>query len=81
MATIFTRIIDGEIPGTFVWRDDRCGGVHVDQPARRGHVLVVPIGEVDHWLDADPSLTAHLFDVTRAIGVAQRAAFDCSGSA
>jgi len=77
MATIFTRIIDGEIPGTFIWRDDRCVAFMSINPMARGHALVVPIQEVDHWVDAPADLTAHLFEVTRVIGVAQRAAFDC----
>ena len=42
MATIFTRIIDGEIPGTFVWRDERCVVFLSINPMARGHVLVVP---------------------------------------
>lgn len=75
MATIFTRIIDGEIPGTFVWRDARCVAFMSINPMAHGHVLVVPIEEVDHWIDADPDLTAHLFHVTRIIGEAQRRAF------
>lgn len=75
MPTIFTRIIDGEIPATFVWRDDRCVVFMSINPLARGHVLVVPIEEVDHWVDGDPGLLAHLFEVTRVIGVAQRAAF------
>jgi histidine triad (HIT) family protein len=77
MATIFTRIIDGEIPGTFVWRDERCVAFMSINPLARGHALVVPVEEIDHWVDAPAELTAHLFDVTRRIGVAQRAAFDC----
>lgn len=75
MATIFTRIIEGEIPGTFVWRDDRCVAFMSINPMARGHVLVVPIDEVDHWMDAPHDLAAHLFEVTRSIGLAQRAAF------
>jgi histidine triad (HIT) family protein len=75
MPTIFTRIIEGEIPGTFVWRDDRCVVFMSINPMARGHALVVPIEEVDHWVDGDPALVAHLFEVTRVIGVAQRAAF------
>lgn len=75
MATIFTRIIDGEIPGTFVWRDDRCVAFMSINPMATGHTLVVPIEEVDHWVDASPELTAHLFEVTRIIGDAQRHAF------
>jgi histidine triad (HIT) family protein len=49
-------------------------GIPVDQPAF-GHTLVVPIEEVDHWIDASPALTAHLFEVTRRIARAQQAAF------
>jgi len=78
MATVFTRIIEGEFPGTFVWRDERCVGFLSINPLARGHVLVVPVEPVDHWIDADPELLAHLFEVTRAIGVAQQAAFDCA---
>ena len=63
MTTIFTRIIDGEIPGTFVWRDDRCVAFMSINPMAHGHALVVPIEEVDHWVDADPELVAHLFEV------------------
>ncbi len=77
MTTIFTRIIAGEIPGTFVWRDDRCVAFLSVNPMAHGHTLVVPIEEVDHWIDASPDLTAHLFSVVREIGVAQHAAFAC----
>jgi histidine triad (HIT) family protein len=77
MPTIFTRIIDGEIPGTFVQRDDRCVVFMSINPIARGHALVVPIEEVDHWVDGSPELIAHLFEVTRRIGVAQRDAFGC----
>lgn len=75
MPTIFSRIIDGEIPGTFVWRDERCVVFMSINPMARGHALVVPIEELDHWLDGDPGLIAHLFEVTRIVGLAQQAAF------
>lgn len=75
MATIFTRIINGEIPGTFVWRDDVCVAFMSINPMAYGHVLVVPIEEVDHWVDASPELADHLFRVTRHIAGAQQAAF------
>ena len=77
MTTIFSRIIAGEIPGTFVYRDDRCVAFMSINPLARGHVLVVPIDEVDHWIDASPELVAHLFEVTHLIGRAQHQAFDC----
>ncbi len=75
MPTIFTRIIDGDIPGTFVWRDDRCVAFMSINPMAYGHTLVVPIDEVDHWVDASPELAAHLFEVTRNISLAQATAF------
>ena len=75
MATIFTRIIDGEIPGTFVWRDERCVAFMSINPMAYGHTLVVPIEEVDHWVDASTELTKHLFEVTRIIAQAQHQAF------
>ena len=75
MPTIFTRIIEGEIPGVFVWRDEQCVAFMSINPMAFGHTLVVPIEEVDHWVDASPELTAHLFDVTRRIALAQQAAF------
>jgi len=77
MTTIFSRIIAGDIPGTFIHRDDRCVAVMSIKPRARGHALVVPIGEIDHWIDAPADLLAHLFDVTHRIGRAQKQAFDC----
>jgi diadenosine tetraphosphate (Ap4A) HIT family hydrolase len=77
MTTIFSRIIAGEIPGTFVHRDDRCVAFMSINPLAKGHVLVVPIEEIDHWIDASPDLAAHLFDVVHRIGRAQKLAFDC----
>lgn len=77
MSTVFTKIIDGEFPGTFVWRDEQCVAFLSINPMAPGHVLVVPIAEVDHWIDAPAELAAHLFDVARVIGIAQQAAFGC----
>ena len=77
MTTVFTKIIQGEFPGTFVWRDELCVGFLSINPMAPGHVLVVPIEEVDHWIDASPDLAAHLFSVAHIIGRAQRAAFGC----
>ena len=77
MSTVFTKIIDGVFPGVFVWRDEQCVAFMSINPMAIGHVLVVPIEEIDHWVDASPELAAHLFSVTHTIGLAQRAAFGC----
>lgn len=68
MPSVFTRIIDGEIPGTFVWRDDLCVAFLSINPLRQGHVLVVPRAEVDHWLDCEAELRNHLVEVAQTIG-------------
>lgn len=75
MPTLFTRIIDGELPGRFVWRDDRCVAFLTIAPLAPGHTLVVPIEEVDHWIDLTPDLAAHLVQVGQKIGQAQQEVF------
>jgi diadenosine tetraphosphate (Ap4A) HIT family hydrolase len=77
VSTVFSRIIAGELPGHFVWRDARCAGFMSINPMSDGHVLVVPIAEVDHWIDADADLICHLFEVSRVIGLAQRTVYRC----
>lgn len=68
MPTIFTRIIDGALPGTFVWDDDHCVAFLSINPLQPGHTLVVPREEIDHWLDCPGDLRDHLFDVAQQIG-------------
>ena len=75
MATLFTKIIEGEIPGRFVWRDEDAVAFLTIAPIAPGHALVVPVSEVDHWIDLDAGLAAHLVDVARHVGRAQMQAF------
>ncbi|MEY2421319.1 MAG: hypothetical protein QOI95_1386 [Acidimicrobiaceae bacterium] len=75
MPTIFTRIIEGELPGKFVWRDENCVAFLSIAPLRHGHALIVPIAEVDKWTDLDPELAAHLMVVAQRIARAQEVAF------
>ena len=76
MATLFTRIIDGEIPGRFVWQDDDAVAFLTIAPIVPGHCLVVPRQEIDHWLDLPSPLAAHLMSVAQAVGQAQMVAFE-----
>jgi len=75
VTTIFSRIIDGEIPGRFVWRDDRAVAFIPIALLAPGHTLVVPIEPVDHWIDLDDDLNAHLWAVAKTIGGALQEAF------
>jgi diadenosine tetraphosphate (Ap4A) HIT family hydrolase len=76
MASIFSRIIAGDIPSRMVWEDDRCVSFLDVRPLAPGHCLVVPRAEVDQWTDLDAQLVAHLTGVAHTIGQAQVSVFN-----
>lgn len=75
MASVFTRIMDGELPGRFVWREDDVAAFLSINPIEDGHTLVVPRAEVDHWVDLDPSLWLQCAAVAQIIGQGIQRAF------
>jgi diadenosine tetraphosphate (Ap4A) HIT family hydrolase len=75
VPTIFSRIIAGEIPGRFLWRDDRAVAFLDVRPLSPGHTLVVPVAEIDEWTDLDAETAAHLMTVAHAVGTAQKQVF------
>lgn len=81
MSTVFTMIIEGTIPGTFVWADDVCVAFSTIEPISAGHVLVVPRKEIAHFTDLPDDAAAHLAIVSARIGRAQRVAFDAPRAA
>ncbi len=70
MATVFTKIINKELPGRFVHEDDECVAFLTIEPLSPGHTLVVPRQEIDHWLDLEPDLLNHLMHVAQRVGQA-----------
>lgn len=78
MTTIFSRIIDGELPGRFVWRDDLVVAFLPIAVLAPGHTLVVPIEPIDHWIDVPDDLHAALWKVAKDIGAALQEAFQPS---
>lgn len=78
MTTLFTKIINREIPGVFVYRNHVCAAFMSINPLAVGHTLVVPIEEVDEWTDLDRDTAEHLFHVAHLIGQAQKKAFSCT---
>jgi histidine triad (HIT) family protein len=75
MPSVFTRILAGELPARFVWKDEHCAAFLTTNPLRPGHVLVVPRQELDHWLDLPAPLRDHLFGVAQTVGRAIQAEF------
>lgn len=78
MATIFTKIIDGELPGRFVYTDDLVVAFLSIAPATDGHTLVVPRREIDQWTDdeVDAALLGHCVAVAQRIGRLQKQLWD-----
>ena len=68
MATVFERIIAGEIPAQIVHRDDRVTAFRDIHPRAPVHILIVPnkpIPTSNDVADADEALIGHLFTVAR----------------
>src|SRR3546814_4409056 len=80
MPSVFSAIINGDLPGRFVWEDEDVVAFLTIAPVTQGHVLVVPRAEVDQWQDVDPELFAKVTAVARNLGQAVRKAFDAPRS-
>ncbi|EME16966.1 HIT family protein [Rhodococcus qingshengii] len=80
MPSVFSAIINGDLPGRFVWEDKDVVAFLTIAPVTQGHVLVVPRAEVDQWQDVDPELFAKVTAVARNLGQAVRKAFDAPRS-
>ena len=77
MASVFTRIITGELPGTFVYTDEICVAFMTINPIARGHLLVVPRVEIDQWTDLPDVISQHCFAVAKRIAEAQKQVLHC----
>lgn len=68
--TIFKKIIDGELPATIVYEDDRCLAFEDVNPQAPTHVLVIPRKEIPSLAEADETdteLLGHLLLVADKI--------------
>lgn len=77
MATIFTKIIKGEIPCYKIAEDDNFLAFLDINPLSRGHTLVVPKKEVDYLFDLDDSLLAGLNVFAKKVAKAIDRVIDC----
>lgn len=67
MASIFTQIIAGDMPGFIVWEDEHAVALLTIAPLVEGHLLLIPREEIDHWDDLPAELAAHLMTVSQKI--------------
>ncbi|MDE7026606.1 HIT family protein [Duncaniella freteri] len=77
MATIFSRIADGEIPSYKVAADDKHYAFLDINPVARGHVLVIPRREVDYIFDLDKEEYTGLMLFARRVAKAIEKAIPC----
>ena len=77
MSSIFTRIVNREIPGHFIWEDDLCIAIMTIMPIREGHCMVIPKQEVDHWDDVPEDTARHLMSVSQKVAKAVKAVVPC----
>jgi histidine triad (HIT) family protein len=77
MATIFSKIIAGEIPSYKVAEDDRFYAFLDINPLTKGHTLVVPKREVDYIFDLSDEELAAMQVFAKRVALAIQKAFPC----
>ena len=78
MASIFTKIINGEIPCYKIAEDENYFAFLDINPLKKGHTLVVPKREVDYIFDLDDRLLAGMWLFSKKISAAIREAYPCN---
>jgi histidine triad (HIT) family protein len=78
MASIFTRIINGEIPCYKVAEDDRYFAFLDINPLKAGHTLVVPKQETDYIFDLSDESLAGLIVFAKKVAKGIKSAFSCN---
>ena len=77
MATIFTRIINGEIPCYKIAENEHCFAFLDISPLSKGHTLVVPKKEVDYLFDLDTDTYQELMAFSKKVALAIGLAVPC----
>ena len=77
MATIFSRIIEGEIPSYRIAEEDHFFAFLDINPMTKGHTLVVPKLEIDYLFDLDDALLADMMVFAKKVAKAIGAALPC----
>lgn len=77
---VFCHILAGELPASFVYRDERCAAFMDIRPVNPGHLLVVPIRHAAHLAEVEPETAGHLMQVAQRLAAALRASgLRCEG--
>ncbi|MDR2085133.1 MAG: HIT family protein [Bacteroidales bacterium] len=77
MASIFSKIITGDIPSYKIAENEYCYAFLDINPLTEGHTLVVPKKEIDYLFDVEDPLYAELFLFSKKIAKALKEVFKC----
>lgn len=77
MASIFTKIIQGEIPSHKIAEDSNFLAFLDIHPAAKGHTLVVPKEEIDYFFDLSEQVLSDMMVFARKVAIAIREAISC----
>ena len=77
MASIFTRIIKGEIPAHVIAEDDRFFAFLDIRPLNEGHTLVIPKQEVDYFFDLEEDLLSGIMPFAAKVAKAIKQVVPC----
>ncbi len=79
MSSLFTKIINGEIPATKLYEDDKCIVILDIAPCHKGHALVIPKKEQETLIDADDDILQHLILIAKKVAQKQVEILKCDG--
>lgn len=79
MTSIFTKIINNEIPSTKLFEDDKCVVILDISPSNKGHALVIPKQEKETLIDTDDAILQHLILVAKEVAKKQVEVLGCQG--
>ncbi len=70
--SVFTKIKNKELPGVILYDDGKCFVILSNMPHAPGHLLVIPVEEMDSWQDLDTKSFLHLMEVAQYFGRATK---------
>lgn len=79
MASLFTKIINGEIPSIKLHEDERCIIILDINPNNKGHALVIPKLEVETITDCPEDILQHLMVMVKKVAEKQVKILSCDG--
>jgi histidine triad (HIT) family protein len=69
---VFCRLLSGELPATFLFRDEHVAAFMDIQPVNPGHVLVIPVRHAPYLADLDPAIAGLIMQAAQRVAAAIR---------